>query len=218
MTPCCICRSFSRTITIASSVVLRSHTAQRVHMDGHNFQTVAPYMTKHQCSWHCALAAYISAPPKLAERKWERASPYHRIVITFIFVAAVLICLHGECVLLHATEMQVLCGREVRFWELLRPCVVEEPAITCMQLRTDYLQSTSRTSLLVERVPPCSAAIRRTELFTKLLQALRDAFERADLLQSLPGELAGNHHHASDVTHTELMARNPHKPHADHVS
>jgi hypothetical protein len=85
----------------------------------------------------------------------------------------------------------VLGGREVRFWKLLRPCVIEGPTTTCMQLRTDYLQGTSRTSLLVERVPPCSAAIRRTELFTKLLRALPDAFDHADLIQSLPGELAG---------------------------
>ena len=109
--------------------------------------------------------------------------------------------------------MQVLCGKEVRFWKLLRPCMIEEEsATTCMQLRTDYLQGSARSSLLVERVPPCSAAIRRTELFTKLLQALPDAFDRADLLQSLPGELAGNHHLASDVMHTELMASIPHKP------
>jgi hypothetical protein len=105
-----------------------------------------------------------------------------------------LICLHGECVLLHVTEMQVLCGREVRFWKLLRPCMIEEEsATTCMQLRTNYLQGSARTSLLVERVPACSAAIRRTELFTSVLQALPDAFNHADLIQSLPGELAGNH-------------------------
>jgi hypothetical protein len=83
--------------------------------------------------------------------------------------------------------------------------IEEESATTCMQLRTDYLQGSSRTSLLVERVPPCSAAIRRTELFTKLLQALSDAFDRADLLQSLPGELAGTHHLASDVMHTHRV-------------
>eukprot|EP00953_Heterococcus_sp_UTEX-ZZ885_P013093 7484-Heterococcus_DN1.PRE.2 len=84
--------------------------------------------------------------------------------------------------------MQVLCGREVRFWKLLRPCMLEEEsATTCMQLRTNYLQGSARTSLLVERVPACSAAIRRTELFTSLLQAPPDAFDHADLLQSLPG-------------------------------
>jgi hypothetical protein len=52
--------------------------------------------------------------------------------------------------------------------EALAPLHEEESATTCMQLRTDYLQGSARSSLLAERVPPCSAAIRRSELFTKL--------------------------------------------------
>eukprot|EP00953_Heterococcus_sp_UTEX-ZZ885_P008233 4943-Heterococcus_DN1.PRE.2 len=51
------------------------------------FAVVSTHMTKHQCSWHCALAAYISAPPELAERKWERASSYHGLVITSLLDA-----------------------------------------------------------------------------------------------------------------------------------
>jgi hypothetical protein len=107
---------------------------------------------------------------------------------------------HGVSVLLHVTEMQVLCAREVRFWKLLRPCAVDESAVCCMQLRIDYLQGSSSTSLLVKRVTPWSAAVRPTELFTKLLQALPDTFEHADLLQCLPGELAGSHYLSSDVS------------------
>jgi hypothetical protein len=63
-------------------------------------------------------------------------------------------------------------------------------APTCMQLRIDYLQDSPHASLFVVNAPKWSAAVRRTELFTQLLQALPDTFDSADLLQHMPPELA----------------------------
>eukprot|EP00953_Heterococcus_sp_UTEX-ZZ885_P013092 7484-Heterococcus_DN1.PRE.1 len=71
--------SIAQTLHVYSNV--QQHEGQG--LSGYTFATVvARCMTKHQCSWHCALADYISAPPELAERKWERASSYHGLVIT----------------------------------------------------------------------------------------------------------------------------------------
>jgi hypothetical protein len=60
----------------------------------------------------------------------------------------------------------------------------------CMQLRIDYLQDSPHASLFVVNAPKWSAAVRRTELFTQLLEALPDTFDSADLLQYMPPELA----------------------------